>query len=81
MRGEINDRDKSEQVAEKIDEIREEIKIIIEDDGIKRGLLGNEFINVFRQVENNDYHDQQGNRIEKCTQEFFNDIIIDGFHR
>jgi hypothetical protein len=48
LRGEINDRDKSEQVTEKIDEIREEIKIIIEDDGIKRGLLGNKFINVFR---------------------------------
>jgi hypothetical protein len=39
MRGEINDRDKSEQVTEKIDEIREEIKIIIEDNGMKRACL------------------------------------------
>jgi hypothetical protein len=34
MRGEINNGDKSEQVTEKVNEIRHEIKIVIEDDGI-----------------------------------------------
>jgi hypothetical protein len=81
MGSEINDRDKGEQVTEKIDEIRKKIKVIIENDSFEGGLLGNEFIDIFRQVENNDNQDQQGNRIEKCTQELFNDIVIDGFHR
>ena len=81
MRCEIYYRDKSEKVTEQVDEIWDEIKIVIENDGMKRRLLGYEFVNVLRQVENNDYQDQQGDGIEKCTQEFFNNIVIDGFHR
>jgi hypothetical protein len=47
---------------------------------MKRSMLGYEFIDIFRQVENNDYQDQQGDGIKKSTQEFFNNIVIDGFH-
>jgi hypothetical protein len=81
LRGEIDYGDKCEKVTEQVDEIRNKIKIVIEDDGMKRCMFGNKFINVFRQVKNNDDQDQQGDRIEKSTQEFFNDIVIDGFHR
>jgi hypothetical protein len=76
----INDRNEREEVTEEIYKIRYEIQVIIENDGLERGFLGDELVDIFRKVENNDDHDQQRNGIEKRTQEFFNDIVIDGPH-
>jgi hypothetical protein len=81
LRCKIDDGNECEQVTEKVDKVRDEIEIVVENDGVKRGFFGNKFINVFRQVENNNDKDQQGDRIKKRTQEFLNNIKIDGFHR
>jgi hypothetical protein len=77
---EIYYRNKCEKITEKVDEIGDEIEVIIEYDCVERGLFGDELIDVFGKVENDDDHDQQRNGIEKGTQEFFNDIVIDRFH-
>jgi hypothetical protein len=39
VRGEIDNRNKGEQVTEEVDKIRDEIEVIVKNDGIKRGLL------------------------------------------
>jgi hypothetical protein len=58
MGSEVNNGNEGEEVTEKIDEIGDEIKIVIENNGIQRCLLGNKFINIFRKIENDDDHDQ-----------------------
>jgi len=63
--GEINDRDKGEQRAEKVDKIRDEIKVIIKNNFVERGLAGDQVINVFGDVKNYYNYDYQRNRKKK----------------
>jgi hypothetical protein len=45
--GEVNYGDKSEEIAEKIDKIRDKIEVIVKNNGFKRSLFRNEFVNIF----------------------------------
>ena len=58
-RREEDDRDEHEQRTEHVDEVRYEIEIIIEDDGMQRGLLRYEIINLLADVKNDDDADYQ----------------------
>jgi hypothetical protein len=77
---EIDDRYKCEKIAEQVNKVRDKIQIVIKNDGIQGRIFGDEFVDVFGKVENDDDHDQQRNGIKKSTQELFYDIVIDRFH-
>ena len=69
LRGEENHRDEYEQCAEHIHEIRDEIEVIVEDDGFQRRFLAHKVIDFLAYVENDDYADDQNQCHEESRDE------------
>ena len=67
--GEQNYRNEYEQRAEHIDEIRYEVQVVVEDYGIQRGFILHEIVNLLRNVEDDDYADDQNQRHEEGKHE------------
>ena len=61
--------DEYEQGAEHIHEVRDEIEVIVEDDGFQRGFLAHEVIDFLAYVENDDYADDQNQGYEESRDE------------
>ena len=74
--GEENHRDEDKQRAEHIDEVRNEIQVIIEDNSFQRGLLVDEVIYLLTDIENDDYDDNQQQRHEESTYELPYDVAV-----
>ena len=69
LRCEENHSDEYEQGAEHIHEVRDEIEVIVEDDGFQRGFLAHEVIDFLAYVENDDYADDQNQGYEESRDE------------
>ncbi len=60
--------------------MRNEVEVVIKNDGLCWCFLFNELINIFREVKNNGNGNDERNRKEKSSQELFDDIEINFFH-
>ena len=64
-RGEQDYRNEYEQRAEHIDEIRYEVEVVVKDDGVQRSFVLDEVVYFFRDVEDDDYADDENQRHEE----------------
>ena len=63
-------RDEHEQRTEHVHEIRNEVHVIVEYDGLQRCLLADKVINLFADVEDDDDADDEKQRNKECGNEF-----------
>ena len=73
---EEDDRNEHEQRTEHVHEVWYEIDIIVEDDSLKRSLLGNEIVDLLTDVEDDDDADYKKQRHEEGAYELLRDITV-----
>lgn len=76
LRGEEDDGDESEQRAEQIGEIGDEVHVIVEDDRFQRHVRAQELVDLLVDVEDDRDGDDQGNRKDISAQELLDDIPV-----
>ena len=71
LRREEYDRDEHEQRAEHVHEVRHEVDVIVEDDGLQRRFLAHEIVDLLADVEDDDDADDQDQGHEERAYELF----------
>lgn len=77
--GEVDDRNKDKKRTEEVGKVRNEVEVILKDNVFGGDVFRNEFVEVFRDVEDRGDADDQGNGIEEGSEELPGDIKVDGF--
>ena len=75
--GEEDHRDEDEQRREHVYEVRDVVKVVVEDDRTQRGLVLDEVIDVLRQVDDDDDADDEQQRYEEGQDELLDDVAVD----
>jgi hypothetical protein len=78
--GEKDDRDKGEQIYEKVNEIRDKRNVEMKHHLIKRGVVLDEAVHVFRHVEHYNHYDEQTDGKEESANEFLENIPVEFSH-
>ena len=76
LRGEENHRDEGEQIYEQINKIRYKRDVKMKHHLIKRGMVFDEAVDVFRHVEHYHHDNKQTDGKEKRANEFSKDIPV-----
>ena len=76
LRGEKYHRDKSEKIDEKVDEIRYERDVVMKDHLIKRGVVFDEAVDIFGNVEHYHHDNEKTDGKEKSANELSENIPV-----
>ena len=76
LRGEEDDGNEDEQRAEQVGEVGDEVQVVVEDDGVPRGIVRHEAVLPLVEVEHHGDGDNQGNGKHVGAQEFLDDVPV-----
>ena len=76
LRGKENDRNEREQINEQINKIRYKRDVEMKHNLIKRSVVFNEAVDIFRDVEHYHHNNEQTDGKEKRANELFKDIPV-----
>ena len=74
--GEEDHRDEDEQRGEHVDQVRDVVAVVVEDDRLERRLVLDEVVYLLREVEDDDHDDDEQHRQEEGRDELLRDVPV-----